>query len=271
MFFKNKRINNFIHLFSGSLFSQAINFVLYIFLARLYPQEAFGLYSLFISYMIFTSVLTNPQIPLLSLSLKDRESRDRIEELSESVVIWSFFLTIVVFTILWFLKISILGNYLLIVPFAAVLYTLTENRKIFSNQNEDFRQANLLTIIPRTSGNLIKIILIKLSQVQGLIWGEVCGNLYTFLKKLPSKKHSISLLIEEFKKRKTFLLFNYPATLSFVAFTELLPFFLISIYGVKTAGAYFLFEKFILQPFTLIGAAVGSSQSSYVTTLEKKI
>jgi O-antigen/teichoic acid export membrane protein len=270
MRFQNKRLLNFLTLFSGTTASQAANFFFYIFLSRLYSESDFGFFSLFMSYVILTSVLTNPQIPLLSLSAKDEKQIDEVESLSESLLLYSV-AGVFVFYVLFYLSGSgRLNEYLLFIPPAVLLYTLTENRKVFANQRERFRESNLLTIIPRTSGNLIKILLSKLIKgAGGLITGEVLGNLYPLAVKKMRLDLSLRDLLIKLNARKSFLFYNYPSTLVTVALNELLPFFMISLYSVETAGAFFLFDKFILQPFNLIGSAVGNSQSRYITGLNR--
>lgn len=267
---QNRRLLNFLTLFSGTTASQATNFIFYIFLSRLYSESDFGFFSLFMSYVILSSVLTNPQIPLLSLSAKDEKQVDEVESLSESLLLFSVAGLCVFYFIFYLTGHGRLKEFLLLIPPAVLLYTLTENRKVFANQRERFKESNLLTIVPRTSGNLIKIILSSIVQgAGGLITGEVVGNLYPLLMRRIRLDLSLKGLVEKLKKRKSFLLYNYPSTLVTVALNELLPFFMISLYSVKTAGAFFLFDKFILQPFNLIGSAVGNSQSRYITSLNK--
>jgi len=267
-FSSNPRLNNFVSLFSGLVTSQVLNFFLYVILARLFTEEQFGAFSLFTSYVILVSVISNPQIPILALSSKNLDQLESIEKWSESNLIASFFVMIPFFLFFFFLNKSILGGYLLLIPFAVFLYTLTENRKIFYNQREDFRKSNVLTLVPRTSGNLLKIFLSGMSGVaNGLIIGEVLGNTFTLFVRLPRLWHRLPNLLNEFKNHKSFLIYNYPSTLAGIATMELVPFFIISLFSVEVAGAYFLFDKFVLQPFVLTGSAIGSSQARYISSL----
>lgn len=268
---KNKRISNFMTLLSGTTASQGTNFFLYVVLSRLFPEESFGLFSLFTSYVVLTSVITNPQIPLLSLSAKNDDEINEVEKLSEALLVYSLFVIAFYYTCFYFLGNGRLQAYLLLIPIAVFLYTLTENRKIFASQREKFKEANLLTIFPRTSGNLVKIFLSFFTRgAFGLIFGELIGNLYSLRLRRVQLHFSIVDVVFKLKQRKHFLVFNYPSVLVVVALTELMPLFIVSLYSLEVAGAYFLFEKFILQPFTLVGASVGNSQSRYIGSLHRE-
>jgi O-antigen/teichoic acid export membrane protein len=271
MWFENKRLLNFMTLFSGTTASQVANFFLYVILSRLFPEESFGLFSLFTSYVVLTSVISNPQIPLLSLSAKSDDEINEIESISEGLLVYSLIGIIFFYACFYFIGNGRLQAYLLLIPIAVFFYTLTENRKVFASQREKFREANLLTIIPRTSGNLVKIALSFLSKgALGLILGEVIGNLYSLKIRKIQLRFSFIEVISKLKQRKQFLLYNYPSVLVVVALTELMPLFMVSLYSLEIAGAYFLFEKFILQPFTLVGASVGNSQSRYIGSLNRQ-
>lgn len=270
MWVENKRLLNFLTLFTGTTASQAVNFIFYILLSRTFTESDFGFFSLFTSYVILTSVLTNPQVPLLSLSARTSEEIDEVEAISESLLLYGLIGITLFYVAFYFMGLARLGEYLLLIPPAVFLYTLTENRKVFANQRESFRKSNLLTIVPRTSGNLIKLVLgVFLKGTGPLIAGEILGNLYTVLNQKVRLTFKPGTLWSKLKANKRFFIFNYPSTLVTVALTELLPFFMISLYSVETAGAFFLFDKFILQPFNLVGSAVGNSQARYVSTLNK--
>jgi O-antigen/teichoic acid export membrane protein len=266
----NRRIKNFVSLLSGNVAAQVLNFFFYIYLSRNYTEIEFGFYSLFTSYVIFASVITNPQFPYLSMSMREDSAIEEIEEMSESFLFLSLLPVCIFSFISYYIFDTRLGGAILLLPIAVFLYTLIENRKVFHNQRENFRRSVSLTLIPRTMGNIVKILIVRINFFpHGLIGGELLGNAYVLFDGLPHFRKNLETIKVQLRRHRNFLFFNYPSTLATVAVTELLPFFLTALFSLKIAGIYFLFEKFVLQPFLLIGTSVGSSQSKYISGLNQ--
>jgi len=181
-FFKNVAT-----LISGTTFAQAFSVLIYVLLSRIYTEEDFGVFGLYMNILNITIIFSTAKYELAILLPKsDRES---VNLLGLSGLISTgvslFLLLIVLFfndTICGWLGGDEISTWLYLIPLSTLLVGLFTSFRNYSNREKRYKLIAGANIAQSLSNSLLKLGLgLAMIGAAGLIFGVVFGQLVGFL------------------------------------------------------------------------------------------
>lgn len=183
----NEFFKNVATLISGTTLAQAFSVVIYIFLSRIYTEEDFGIFGLYMNILNITIIFSTAKYELAILLPKsDRESVNLLS-LSGliSVVVSLVLLVMVLFfnpTICRWLGSEAISAWLYFIPLSTLLVGLFTALRNYSNREKRYRLIAGANIGQSLSNSLVKLGLgILIAGAAGLIFGVVFGQLIGLL------------------------------------------------------------------------------------------
>lgn len=270
---KDSFIQNFAITFTGSFFSILIQLLLTPIIARIYPPEAYGTFSLFnaiVSNLALIGTLTYVRALLLP-----KTHRDFIH-LAQLVIFLSFVFSAVVtgITLLFgrelqvLLNLENLGNWIYAIGPAVLLLTMGQLVGEWNARSKRFRKRSITEVSSALGIRLFHIAygLSLLGNFQGLIIGEylgkTCVTLSLFIdvadrrsKKLLRffKKYQLLKIARNFKNYPLYFL---PGSWMNLLSEQLPVYFFTYFYDVKHVGYFALATGLLAIPMRLLGNAV---------------
>lgn len=269
---QSKFVKNALALFTGSVFSQLIVFLTIPFLTRLFNEEAFGIYALFVSSIFLLRIIGTLSFEL-SINLPKRD-KDAINLLAFSVLLVSMisflmFVTIALFkdqiSALW--KIEKLSNYIYIIPLSVFLIGTIAILEYWNNRSNLFKNIAIGAIGKSSAMSSIQLLTgVSIWKQFGLIPGLIIGQAVQLfiITRLAFVKLKANFKFVSFR-RMFYLAKRYgdiPKFNTVLTFTNTLsnelPVFLIShFFGLGLAGVYGLAIKVSKAPPGIIGQSIG--------------
>ena len=261
---KIKNLNTFqkqiVTLFKGSFWGQIIGFIGSFILAKQYGTEAYGIFAVFTSTMIFVSILNTFQLEYTIVPSKTKaESLNKTNQVF-NICLYSTFLISILLISIYFLKKDILTqkvNILFIAILASLFFSFN---KILEAQLTFFKKFHTLSFI-RLLQPLLNLFFQGVLYFKFNLYGLVIGNLLTIIvlffifKK--NSANTLKLLRPTFYKEvfttyKDIITKLFPATiLNSIAIT-LIPLLISDIFSIAEFGVYFLSLRLLSVPLSLI-------------------
>ncbi|MGH1519238.1 lipopolysaccharide biosynthesis protein [Chryseobacterium sp. JK1] len=264
-FFKNVAI-----LASGTIISQIIVIAFSPLLSRLYSVEAFGLLSLFTSYMVISAVVSTGRFELaIGLPEKDNDAK----KLFQLILFIGFFVSIIYLGIIFILKeffidrleLQILNYWWIylaplyiffIAVFSGSVYWLQRKKKY-----KKITFANALQVIITTICSVV-LGLMKLSEgmIFALIFGMIISSLYIILSESDLRKdffifNGIKQLGIEYISFPRYMLFS---DLSLTASQQFIPILFSVLYSTTIVGFFSMANRMLRLPNIVITTAIGN-------------
>jgi len=180
-------IKNVATLISGTTFAQAFSVIIYIVLSRIYTEEDFGIFGLYMNILNITIIFSTAKYELAILLPKsDRES---VNLLGLSGLI-SAGVSLILLVIVILLNDQICGwlgseeisNWLYFIPLSTLMVGLFTAFRNYSNREKRYKLIAGANIGQSLSNSLLKLALgLVLVGAAGLIFGVVFGQLTGFL------------------------------------------------------------------------------------------
>ena len=269
---RKKKISEFqenvLKLFSSISISQLIPFIITPILMQFFSAEAFGLYGLYITICtILGTIACGKYDTAIMLPTRDK---DGINILAITFIIALIFSSLC-FSVLnlshgfLFQKTGyqLLNNYYFIIPITIFLISINRSMFIWLNRKKEYNKIATQNIL-KSSTNSIASLFLGLKKVNfGLIIGNIisliiitCTNIFYLSKSIKISSVSSKLMISNFNRYIDFFKFSVPAnlfnSLSSLGMTSIIIIF----FGPKIAGLYFLAEKLIATPISLITSSI---------------
>lgn len=264
-FFKNVAI-----LASGTIISQIIVIAFSPLLSRLYSVEAFGLLSLFTSYMVISAVASTGRFELaIGLPEKDSDAR----KLFQLILFIGFFISIIYLGIIFILKeffmdqleLQILNYWWIylaplyiffIAVFSGSVYWLQRKKKY-----KKITFANALQVIITTICSVV-LGFMKLSEgmIFALILGIIISSLYIILSESDLKNDlfvfkGIKQVGIEYISFPRYMLFS---DLSLTASQQFIPILFSVLYSTTIVGFFSMANRMLRLPNIVITTAIGN-------------
>ncbi|WP_254921008.1 lipopolysaccharide biosynthesis protein [Photorhabdus luminescens] len=261
---------------SGLLLSSLISQILLLLstpvLTRLFSPEELGIYASFSSLLSVFAVGACLRYEFsISSSGKTREINSLIT-LSCIIPITISLIVIIVFAISNISEKIIIGNYLYYIPLGIITYGFYRAVSFNSIREKQYHALSITKITQTVAMTGTQIIggiahLGASSLILGQILGQSLGVLFL------SKRSQYRLIIgkHEFRKIKLlahkyykFPVYDFPAALINTLSNELPQLFIMSTYGLKSAGFYLIAARISGAPITLLSQTVSSILQGYL-------
>ncbi|WP_223606125.1 lipopolysaccharide biosynthesis protein [Chryseobacterium sp. OSA05B] len=264
-FFKNVAI-----LASGTIISQAIVVASSPLLSRLYSVEAFGLLSLFTSYMVISAVVSTGRYELaVGLPEKDTDAK----KLFQLILYIGFFISAIYLGIITLLK-ELLGQHVdlqifkywwiylapiyifFIAVFSGALYWLQRKKK--------YKKITIANAIQVIFTALCSIVFGLFHRTEGmilsLILGTIISSLYIVVSEKDLKKDlfvftDIKSVAKQYSSFPRYMLFS---DLSLTASQQFIPILFSALYSTTVVGFFSMANRMLRLPNIVITTAIGN-------------
>ena len=262
---------NILTLMTGTTIAQAIPISISPILTRLYTPEDFGVFALFIAIITIIGSVANGRYELAIMLPEKDEDAINIAALG---FIISSTLSLIIFVLVVYLNdffTSILGNgeisfWLYFIPVTVFLTGLWNVLNYFNNRKknyQDLRNATIVKSIVLASINIV-VGFVK-DGVTGLISGEIISRLSAntrLTKNLLKDKNLLSgitktKILALAKRYKNFPLISLPSSFFTALHPNLFSVLLSSLYSLTLLGHYYMAQRVLGLPSSLMGVAVG--------------
>ncbi len=269
---KNEFVKNVFTLLSGSAVSQIIVFLLMPILTRLYSEELFGVYFIFVSTLNILKKITTLRLELtVVLPKKDFWAINALALSIFTTIITSLlFLIISIFTkkvILKIYEISAIGNYIYLLPLTLFFIGIYESFSSWNNRYKEYKKISISKLSYYGTSTASQIAAkFYILTVNGLILGAVFGQMFsTILIFLLSIKNVITHLKDVKIKRIKILLIRYKniptfnTLINFITnFSNEIPIYLFtSFYSTIISGLYGIANKIVATPMNMLSQSIG--------------
>lgn len=266
----NEFFKNVATLISGTTFAQAFSVIIYVFLSRIYTEEDFGVFGLYMNILNITIIFSTAKYELaILLPKKDRDSVNLLGLSGVISLAVSLFLLVVVVLlnrqIARWLGSGEISSWLYFIPLSTLLVGWFTAFRNYSNREKRYRLIAGANIGQSLSNSLLKLGLgLLIMGAAGLIFGVVFGQLVGFLVFLAAhirvNRHLAGWISWKEMKRlaRQYSLFpRYNVWQGLINnFSSALPVFIFSSYfSTAIAGIYTFGYMILYRPVSLVASA----------------
>ena len=253
---------------SGAFVSQCLSFILLPIISRLYNEEDFGIFALFISLTSVVGLVSALRFDTAIPLPKNEKNAHALFLLS---IILAFLFGILFFFLFIFfydfevLNISSLNENIYMMPFSIILMSVLLSLNYVLTRHQNFKILSIVRVIQTVGTGATQIIFGLLSTaLSGLILGTVIGQtisiMYLWVYKANFVKSSFKLGIRHVlnvaKDYANFPKYSFPGSFFNSAATELPLIFIASNYSIALTGIYGMAHRILNVPISLISGAV---------------
>lgn len=263
--FKTKNFKGVLSLLAGNTISKLILSVGGIVLANYYGPESYGIYNVFLSYILILPVLASMRLDNIMILQKGSKE---IRNLFSGIVVITFFLSC-----LLVLGIGILKNWnifpyqlsnflLLLIGIGSVLTAWNLSQNNLFTKFRLFKQISTAFIISSLITVLFQAVFYFTGQIEnGLIYGWIIGLAASFLynaavSKGLLKKIDWTAFRASVKEHQNIVKFTYPSDSLNAIANNLLPIMVILYFSEAEVGLYAMAFKILSTPLVLLSSSV---------------
>ena len=266
----NEFFKNVATLISGTTLAQAFSVVIYIFLSRIYSEEDFGVFGLYMNILNITIIFSTAKYELAILLPKKEEESVNLLGLSGVIsgVVSLFLLMMVLLfnqTLSRWLGSEEISVWLYFIPLSTLLVGLFTAFRNYSNRQKRYRLIAGANIGQSLSNSMLKLGLgLLIAGASGLIFGVVFGQLIGLIVFIVAhlrmvRLHSGWFRWSEMKRlaRHYSLFPKYNMWQGLINnFSSALPVFILSSYfSTAIAGIYTFGYMILYRPVSLVAGA----------------
>ncbi|MEQ1557915.1 MAG: oligosaccharide flippase family protein [Methyloglobulus sp.] len=256
---------------TGTTIAQAIPIAISPILTRIYTPDDFGVFALFIAITSITSIVSTGRYELAIMLPKKDSNGAHLVALSVCIamgmsVIALIFILLFNQSITNYLGKPEISDWLYFIPLSIFLTGLYQSLNYWSNRKKKYKRLALSRVLQTSSISAVQIGSgFYLTNTSGLILGDSIGKIVStgLLTKLVweedkkdfnqlSKKKIISLA----KRYKNFPLYDVGASLANTSAYQIQNILFPALYGLTSAGHYFLVLRALQAPISLINSAI---------------
>ena len=259
---------NIIKLLTTISIAQLIPLIITPILTQYFSAEEFGLYGLYISTCSILGIIAAGRYDIAIMLPK--KNRDAINIVAICFLLTSSFsiLCLIILTILKYelfelTKSELFVKYYFFIPISIFLISMNQTFMVWFNRQKNYTLIGDQNLLKSTSNSFSSLFLGIKKITLGMIIGNIISlfvtiifNIYDFLKSTNLKLVNRKSMLENFKKYIIFLKYstvsNLFNSLSSIGMTALIALF----FGPKIAGFYFLAERIISIPISIITSSV---------------
>jgi len=263
--FQTKNFKGVVSLLAGNTISKVILIIGGMYLAKWYGPESYGVYSVFLSYIVILPALSSLQLD--NILILQKGSKD-IRNVFSGTVLIIFFITSLLITITCLLKSLNLINIEL--PFYIIIlcgiggiltgWNLAQNAMF--TKYKLFRQISTAFILASFCSVTFQFIFYLIGwKENGLIYGWLAGLIASFFYNLRvSKERWERIDIQSFKKSVNehinIIRYSYTSTALNTIANNILPIMVLSYFGKLEVGVYGLAMKILSTPLVLMASSI---------------
>ena len=252
-------------MFRGTLFAQVIAIIGAIFVAKIYGEEAYGIFGVFISIISIVSVISTLQLDkCIVISKDDTESTNWFNFLLVLIPILTFIISALLFAFsIYFFQEALNLNLIFLSLIGALLLSfnlVNENLLTFKKKFSILSNSKIFLTISNIS---FQFLLYYYFNVFGLILGFLISQFlvllfYFFKNRNVISKSNLKEIKKGIKKRNTIVKYLLPSSVTNAIANNLMPILILTFFGAEEAGVYFFSLKILGTPLFLISSSVSN-------------
>ncbi len=269
----------------GAGIAQLITILFSPILTRLFLPEQYGIFALYVSLITILSVFSTCRYEFAIVLPKSKRRAEELYFLCIFItVLVSIFFFVLAFLfgkkILIFLNFDSLSDYIFLIPLSIFLAGVTQTNDLWLNRTEKYKYMGFLRITQSLAIAAVTILLGYLfPSASSLIFGNLIGMTifmvagFIFLKgSIASdlQKLKFKNLFALFRRNIDFLRFGTPAGLLSVGSYQSLFIFSGFYFGSYILGIFYLLERIIGLPSSVLGNSLGQVFYRTISKIEPK-
>lgn len=263
--FQSKNFKGVLSLLAGNTISKAILVIGGLYLAKWYGPESYGVYSVFLSYVVILPALSNLQLD--NVLLMQRGSKDVRNVFSATLLVIFVLTSLIIVSVsvmkaMGWVNINLPSFLLVLCGVGGILTGWNNSQNALFTKYKLFKQISTAFILAAFCSVIFQFIFYSIGwQDYGLIFGWLIGLISSFLYNLRvSKERWEKIDFPEFKKSVkeniNILRYSYTSTAINTVANNILPILVLSYFGKLEVGVYGLAMKVLVTPLVLISGAV---------------
>tara|TARA_B100000809_G_scaffold18008_2_gene15951 strand:+ start:264 stop:1469 length:1206 start_codon:yes stop_codon:yes gene_type:complete len=252
-------------MFRGTLFAQVIAIIGAIFMAKIYGEEAYGIFGVFISIISIVSVISTLQLDKCIVISKDNtESTNWFNFLLVLIPVLTFLISALLFVFsIYFFQEKLNLNLIFLSLIGALLLSfnlVNENLFTFKKKFSTLSNSKIFLTI---SNITFQFLLYYYFNLFGLILGFLISQFllllfYFFKNSNVISKSNLKEIKKGIKKNNTIVKYLLPSSATNAIANNLMPILILTFFGAKEAGVYFFSLKILGTPLFLISSSVSN-------------
>lgn len=253
----------FKQLLLGNIAVQALNVCFYPIITRIYPSETLGSFGVQMNICYLAAIIFNGQYYYASVQEKDDKKVDDCVSISIALSLFFFLLTFIA---------SFIFNFPTVLTFLTLFYSFTEIMKVWSYRLGRYKEASTSIFVNRLVSQFSKVLGYLSPSTFILLFSETLGNLAGLINYYRSG-YSMKFkdIYDNMKLHKRFPLFFMPNSAIGYLLQEFPTFYFSKKFGLDVAAYFFLFQKILILPTSLVGSMFASSLIKKTVTFESLI
>lgn len=250
-------------MFRGSFISQVIAIIGTLFLAKIYGEEAYGFFGVFMSIISIVSIVSTLQLDKCIITSKHKKvSINWFNFLLFLVPLISISVSILLFLISnYFFDKRLDSNIIILATIGSLTFALNLINENYFTFNKQFSTISNARVFLTIGNVLLQFMLYTYYSLYGLIIGFLISQLLLLIYYL--FKNRIVITTINFKKIKNGIKSNasivkylLPSNTINSLANHLMPILILTFFGAKEAGVYFFSIKILGTPLFLISSSI---------------
>lgn len=264
--FKTKNFKGVLSLLTGNTVARVATTIGGVLLAKYYGTESFGVYNVFLSYILILAVLGSFRVDSIMILLRDSK---QIKNLFSGALIIILLTNIVLVSGMMLLQATGVRSFdvsyyvLFLIGIGSILtgwnqsqYYLFTKYKLFKHISIAFALASVVSVLFQTIFYFLGI------QENGLIYGWMIGLLSSFIynarvSRSRLERVSFPLLKQSIKENDKIVKYTYPSDSINTIANNIMPILIIAYFTKAEVGVYAMAFKILSTPLVLLASAVG--------------
>lgn len=264
--FKTKNFRGVLSLLAGNSIARVTTTLGGVLLANYYGPESFGIYNVFLSYILILSILSSFRIDSIMILLKDYKQIRNLFSGALLVILLSNFVIISGMSLLQafhLVRFDVSYYVLFLCGIGSILtgwnlsqYYLFTKYKLFKQISFAFALASITSVAFQTLFYFIEL------RENGLIYGWMVGLATSFIYNIRVSRSRINkvnfkLLQKSIKKNIKIVKYTYPSDSINSIANNIMPILIVAYFTTTEVGVYAMAFKILSTPLVLLASAVG--------------
>lgn len=274
--FQTKNSKGVFSLLAGNTISKVILILGGLYLAKWYGPENYGVYNVFLSYVLILPALSSLQLD--NVLMLQKGSKDVRNVFSGTVLITAFFTCLIIALVSSLKALGIISvalpQYILVLSgIGGILAGWNLSQNAMFTKYKLFKQISTAFIIASLFSVVFQFLFYILGWTEnGLIYGWLVGLTASFLYNLRVSKNrwnrvDVPAFKESVKEHKNILKYHYTSTAINTVANNILPILVLAYFGKLEVGVYGMALKVLSTPLVLMSSSVSKVYFQKATQL----
>jgi O-antigen/teichoic acid export membrane protein len=266
---KSEYAKNIVTLVTGTAIAQAVPIAITPILTRFYTPVEFGMFGMYIGIVSLLVIISTLKYDVAIIQPKNDFDAEQVFKLSFiiSSVFSILILVLIYFNIDYLSQISEESNFkyfIYLIPYTVFIMSANSGLNFIMNRRKYYKQMSINKVIQGLSIAFISLLFGFLDYTAfGLLIGFIIGHTIVFLNLIyrywfTIEKMNCTAMLNVAKVYKDYPIYALPSGLSNTSASQMPVILLTKVFNSSISGYYYLVEKVLSAPISLLGSSVSS-------------